>query len=431
MATVVTWDLSLKEVEIGKSVEFNAEGLAAFEDMEVVINLPSGGYYIWTVKADDKGRVRDSISLDSGLGQYIFCPKPACGYVNPNCAPLNVCPCSTSATDCNIKIEAPARAGVGDKTALIITGLKPSRYISIKIASNQDVTQFSGGISDVTGRLIYEVQQNLAGPISITVSDGSCISPPHILEIVDKGNSIPAIRAETSNACADAVDANFFFSKTNYAPSESGYLRLVVSNKGPTSREVTLAAEVSLVGATVTSEPFPSYINIRGYGTEEFTLLFKASGTDAVYTASITGSYICSGKIYAINGGSANSSVGNGQGVCGATLAFFGSVNASVEGESEVDADITILNSGNKTIDQVTVSEIRVPEGVTLLTTLPVGVAAIPPNETKTIKVKLKTSATPGYYSVVLPGDKITYRCAGSTTMAPINQTGFLSIEVK
>ena len=213
MATVVTWNLNVEELEIGKEVEFTAEGLAAHEGMAVVIQLPNGGVFLWGVQSDANGRVRDKIKLDSGTGQYIFCPKPACGYVNPHCRPLNVCPCGTSRTDCNIKIAGPSHIVKSTTVTYQVTNLTPSRAITTRVSNNQQVSFELTGYATVTGTYDLQFSHALAGVYSITVSDGICTSAPKIIEVANSQNEFPVLRPTNVNPCAAGIDLSLLFNK--------------------------------------------------------------------------------------------------------------------------------------------------------------------------------------------------------------------------
>lgn len=427
MATVVTWSLSVEELEIGKSVELTASGLGAHEGMAVLIQRPNGSHFLWGVQSDERGRVRDSIKLDSGLGQYLFCPKPACGNVVPTCKPLNVCPCGISRTDCNIKVEGPSQIIKGTRMSYIVSGLAPSKYITVKVSNNQQVSYDVNGISDTLGNFIFEFVHNLAGTYSLVFSDGSCTSHPKIVEVVNSQNEVPILRPANRNPCASSVDLSLHFSKSRYEPGELGHLRASVCNRGPEFRQIDLATSFVVPGGSITSQPIPATLGLSGYRCEEYTVLFTAGTIDDNYTASLFGSYECNGQYYVANGGSTNAIVGAGTGICSAVLQFFGIADGTTEVEvnAEVELEIVVFNAGNKIIDSSSLQGLTLPEHVELVTPLPTNSVAISPNSSQKIHVKVKATEA-GSYTIQIPADKLVYACSGQTV--PMNHIGYVTL---
>lgn len=429
MATVVTWNLNLNEVEIGKEVEFTAEGLDAHEGLGVFIELPNGSSFLWGVKADERGRVRDTIKLDSGLGQYVFCPKPACGYVNPRCRPLNVCPCGTSKTDCDVKITGPSHILRSTRVTYQVTGLRPSRAITATVANNQQVTFELHGSSDIYGNYDLEFYHAVAGVYSITVTDGYCASPPKLIEVANSQNEFPRLTPINTNQCASGVDMSMQFFKSTYGHSEDGYISVSVCNRGPEFRQISLTPSLVLPGATITSMPIPATLGLSGYRCEEYVILFKTGNSDTNYTANLFGSYECGGLIYTANGGSTNARVGTGSGVCSAMLQFFGTTSGSLNAavNEEVELSVTVFNTGNQIIDSFSVLQFALPANVVWVSTFPATSAAINPGEAKTVKVKVKPTAA-GTYTIQMPADKITYVCG--TTSVPLGSVAYVTLTV-
>lgn len=429
MASTVTWRLNLKEVEIGKTVEFSAEGLDSFELMAVLIQKPDGSHFVWGVQADANGRVRDTISLDSGLGQYLFCPRPACGNVVPHCHHLNVCPCGVSKTNCNITVEGPSQIVKGTAISYVVRNLKPSRLVTTKVSNNQQVSYDIVGVASVMGEYIFVLDHNLAGTYSLTFSDGDCTSAPKIVEIINSQNEIPILRPDNKNPCADGIDITLKFNKSSYAPSERGNILVSICNRGPEFRQVSLAPSLVLPGATVTSMPVLPTIGLPGYKCEEMVILFTTGTADAAYTANLYGSYLCGGLPYTANGGSANAIVGKGLGVCSALLQYFGTVSGSQTASvnEEVELALDVYNSGNKIIDSVSLTKLVLPAGVTVVTPLPVTAAFFAPGAAVKLKVKVKAAAA-GTYTISLAADSIKYKCGGADVF--LTSPGFVTLTV-
>lgn len=428
MASTVTWSLNVEEVEIGKYVEFSAEGLDSFEGMAVLIQLPNESTFLWGVQADGGGRVRDKIKLDSGLGQYLFCPKPACGYVVPRCAHINVCPCSVSKTDCSLIVEGDNQIVKGLPYSYRVSGLKPSAAITARISSNRDPSYTVTGVSDVQGNYIFEFTHNMAGTYSLVFSDGSCTSAPKIIDVVNSINEIPAIRSPNNNSCAASVDISIKFSKSKYAPQELGFIKASVCNRGPDYRHMALYPSFVMPGATITSMPIPPALGISGYRCEEYTILFNAGpGQDASYFASLSGSYECNTAIFTANGATTNAIVGNGAGVCSGVLQYFGTVSGAPNAEvnEEIPLSVQIYNSGNTVIEYGAVNSLTIPEGVQLVTPLPIATNPIEPGTAQSLEIKVKPIAA-GAHTIQLPSDALVVKCTAGEI--PLGTVGFVTI---
>lgn len=427
MATTVSWSVSNESVEIGEYLELTAEGLDSFETMAVLIQLPNASHFMWGVQADSNGRVRDKIKLDSGAGQYLICPKPACGYVVPRCKHINVCPCAESSTNCAINVEGPDQIIKGTTITYVVSGLRPSKAITAKVANNTQTSYSLERTSDESGVLHFEFIHNLAGTYAITFSDGVCTSAPKIIEVVNSQNEIPQLRAQNRTVCASAVDIFIAFSKAKYSPNELGYLKASVCNRGPEFREVALSPFFSLPGATITSMPIPEVVGLSGYRCEEYTILFSAGpAADASYFASLPGSYECQTRIFTANGATTHAIVGVGKGVCSGTLQYFGTVsggNSYVAGE-EIELSVQVFNSGNKVIEYGAVNALTLPEGVSLVTTLPIATNPITPGTSQSLRIKIKATEK-GDYTIQLPADKIVVKCGEGEI--PLNSVGYIS----
>lgn len=429
MSSVVTWKLNLTELEHGKEVEFVAAGLASFEGMAVLIQRPDGSHFMWGVQSDVNGRVRDKIKLDSGLGQYLFCPRPACGLVNPRCAPLNVCPCAVSNTDCNIKVAGTSQLVAGISNVYQVTNLAPSKFITVLVSSNTGVAYELNGVSDIHGVFNFEFLHNQAGTYSLVFSDGACTSAPKIIEIINSQNEVPILRPENRNPCADGVDIILTFNKGVYAPSELGYVSVSICNKGAQFREISLTPSLILPGAVITSMPVPPVLGLPGYKCEEMVILFSAGPEDSVFVANVFGSYMCGGLHYTVNGGTTNALVGKGVGVCSAMLQYFSTVSGGTTAtvNEEVELQIDVYNSGNKAITEANFVGLNLPANVTLVAGGTTTVGPILPGESKSIKVKVKASA-PGTYAIQLAANGVTYKC--TDTSIPLNSVGYVSLTV-
>lgn len=428
MASTVKWELSLEEVEIGKEITLTAMGLDAHEGMVVLIDLPNRSVFQWGVQADEFGRVRESIKLDSGLGQYTFCPRPTCGNVVPHCRTINVCPCGTAKTGCDVKITGPDKIVAGHPTTFIVSGLRPSWACSLKLASNEFSTAFFDRVSDVEGELHFELDWRLAGTYALTASDGSCISPPLILNVVNSLNESPVIASTDANPCSYAIDISTTFSKANYRPTESGVLHVSACNRGPEYREITISSFLDLSGATITSMAIPSVITLSGYECKEYNTLFATSASDGVLSAQLSGSYICHGNIYAANGSASNATVGKGSGYCAAMLQalVLHEPKTSYAVDEEISIDVIIFNSGNVPISNAYVLSANLPENVGFTGPMS-SLTNIAPGTSQTLTFKVKASAA-GNYTIQIPGNKITYSCGG--TQVPIGTTGYVSFVV-
>lgn len=426
MATTMTWDLSLTEVEIGKEVTLTAEGLAAHEGVAVVIQRPDGSVFIWGVTSDANGRISDTIKLDSGLGQYVFCPKPACGYVVPRCRHLNVCPCNTARTDCAVKIEGPARIMAGHEVTWEVTGLTPSKLISVKLATNTGVSSFIEGISDTQGRYRYTTTINLADTYALTVSDGSCTSAPYIIEVISSTLDDPFLPPIVHGACDKTVDIRTSFNKVRYEYSEDGNLRVVVCNKSPYTRVIHLTQILGLPGAIISSNNIPDVVTLAGLDCKEYLVLFRVGASDVSLSATIAGAYDCNDALFSATGGTAHAVVGAGQGICNAILQFFGdSVNPTTNyTSSPIELSVQIFNAGNQPITITEVPSFALPANVTFNTTMPVSVGPVAVAATATLTFKLDISA-PGSYTIYIPPGTIKYTCGGS--MLTIDSPAFFS----
>ena len=429
MASTVTWQLSLNEIEIGKEVDFFAEGLDSHEGMAVFIDLPDGSTFMWGVQADANGRVRDRIKLDSGLGQYLFCPKPACGNVVPRCAHLNVCPCGTSATNCNIQVEGPAQIVVGVESSFRFTGLIPSHAVTIKTANNQFTTSYINAIADIDGSYVFTWKQMLGVTYAVTISDGTCTSAPHIVDVIYSQNEAPVYVPNPSNDCASPIDLILAFDKGTYNKGFSGTLTLTVCNRGAQTRDITLVKSLSLNGATITADNIPTSATVAGYTCEEFTLKFTNALTDGTVSATVSGSYTCNGTLYTANRGSAHAIVGNGEGTCSAMLQYFGTTDGDTNVAVNVPVELTlqILNTGNVPLSQIRLSHMNVPPEITLGSSFPLFDTAIPVGGTGTITLDV-TPTDPGSYTISISGADTSYRCG--TNDIPLNAVGFITLVV-
>lgn len=429
MATVVKWKLNLRELEHGKEVEFEASGLSAYEGMAVLIQRPDGSSFLWGVQSDGNGRVRDKIKLDSGLGQYLFCPKPACGITSPHCDILNVCPCAISATDCNIKVSGSSQIVTRTSTVYQVTNLAPSKFVTATVSHNVNTSYEVNGISSPEGVWNFEFSHALAGTYSLVFSDGSCTSVPKIVQVINSQNEAPVLRAENRNPCADGVDITLMFNKGTYAPGELGFITVSICNKGPEFRELSLVPSLVMPGSTVTSMPVPVVMGLIGYKCEEMVILFDAGVNDASYSAALFGSYICGGLHYTANGGSTNALVGMGVGFCSAILQYFSTVSGAttVAINEEVELQIDVYNSGNKVISEANFIGLNLPANVTLLAGGTRTVGPIPAGESRALKVKVKASAA-GTYSIQLGADQVMYKCAEG--LVPLNSVGYVSLTV-
>lgn len=426
MGSVITWRLSLNEVEIGKEVEFFAEGIAPHTGLPVLITLPSGALFMWGVQSDSYGKVHDRIKLDSGLGQYLFCIPTECGSVSPRCAHLNVCPCSTVSVKCNVTVTGPSRIVRGTQHTFKVTGLLPSKLVTAQISNNEQTAYSISGISSVSGEFLFDFTHNVAGIYSLTFSDGSCTSAPMIVTVANSQSEFPVLVPDLSSACEAAVDATLTFNKATYVAGETGTLKARICNRGAEFRQIALATTLSMPGATITSNPVPAALGLSGYRCEEYTILFNAGTTDTNYSANIYGSYECQGKYFTANGGAANAIVGVGQGVCSAVLQYFGaSAGTSVSINTDVELEIQVYNAGNKIIDSASLLQLNLPEHVTVVDTLPLVSEAIPPGESKTITVAVQISQA-GSYTINLPADKLVFTCSGAQT--PIGSPGFVTL---
>lgn len=429
MASTVKWELSLDEVEIGKEVTFTAMGLSAYEGMVVLIELPNQSVFQWGVQADEFGRVREIIKLDSGLGQYTFCPKPTCGSVVPHCRPLNVCPCGKADTGCAIKITGPAQIVTGYKTTYTITGLAPSRASTVKLASSEFSTAFFDRIPDPTGTLLFELDWKLAGAYALTASDGNCVSAPLIINIINSLNEAPVLNPADANPCSYSIDISATFSKANYKPNESGVIYISACNRGPEYREISLASYLDLPGATVTSQGLPSVVSLSGYECKEYSILFTCGTSDAVLNIQLSGSYICHGNIYAANGSATNSTVGKGSGYCAAMLQAFIPHNSKdfyAVGE-EIALDVTLFNSGTVPISSAYITSTNLPENISYVAPL-TSFSNIAPGTPQTVTFKVKASGV-GNYTIQIPSGKITYSCGGN--QVPLSSPGYVSFAVR
>lgn len=426
MGSVITWRLSLNEVEIGKEVEFFAEGVAPHTGLPVLITLPSGALFMWGVQSDSYGKVHDRIKLDSGLGQYLFCIPTECGSVSPRCAHINVCPCSTVSVKCNVTVTGPARIIRGTQHTFKVTGLLPSKLVTAQISNNEQTAYSISGISSVSGEYLFDFAHNVAGIYSLTFSDGSCTSAPVIITVANSQNEFPVLAPDFSSACESAIDATLTFNKSTYAANETGTLKARICNRGAEFRQIALTTVLSLPGATITSNPVPTTLGLSGYRCEEYTILFNAGAADTNYSANIYGSYECQGKYFTANGGAANAIVGVGQGVCSAILQYFGAAaGTDVAINTNIELDVQVYNAGNKIIDSAALLQLNVPDHVTIVDTLPISSAAIPPGEAKTIKVTVKISQA-GSYTINLPANKLVFNCSGATN--PVGSPGFVTL---
>ena len=429
MASTVKWELSLEEVEIGKEVIFTASGLSAFEGMVVLIDLPNRAVFWWGVQADEFGRVRESIKLDSGLGQYTFCPKPTCGDVVPSCRIMNVCPCGKADTGCAIKISGPAQIVTGHKTTYIITGLTPSKASTVKLASSEFSTAFFDKIPDATGTLLFELEWKLAGTYALTASDGNCVSSPVIINIINSLSEAPVYASVDANPCSYSIDISAAFSKANYKPNESGVVYISACNRGPEYREISLANYIDLPGATITSQGLPSVVTLSGYECKEYSILFTCGGTDSVLNIQLSGSYICHGNIYAANGSATNATVGKGSGYCAAMLQalVLHTPKQFYDINEEVAIDVILYNSGTVPISSAYISSTNLPENVSYAGALE-SFSNIAPGTSQTVILKVKATKA-GDYTIQIPQGKITYSCGEN--QVPLSSPGYVSFSVK
>lgn len=429
MASTVTWELSLNEVEIGKEVTLTAEGLDKFEGMVVLIQKPDGSHFMWGVTSDGNGRVRETIKLDSGLGQYLFCPRPACGYVVPRCRHLNVCPCGTAKTNCNIQVVGPNKILTGQKATWEVSHLQPSKVVSVKIANNRQVSSLTAGIAGVDGIYHFETSMSLADTYSLVFGDGHCTSAPFIFDVISSTNEDPALQYLQRGACDKTVDIKAAFNKGTYAHSEAGNLKVTICNRSPYSRTVALTKSIQVPGATVTSNNIPDTVTLAGLECKEFLVLFLTGTADASYSASITGNYDCNNALYAATGGSAHAILGAGIGVCNAILQYFGtdSGGTSYAPNDEVEIKVDVYNSGNAPISEIKLATFPLPANVTFVSGVPQTVTTLAPGATKSLTFKVKPSVA-GTYTIHLPSDKVTYKCGSEEK--PIGSPGFITLTV-
>lgn len=431
MASLVTWDLNLTEVEIGKEVEFTAEGLGAFENMGVLITLPNGSSFIWGVMADENGRVRETIKLDSGLGQYHFCPKPACNRVSPFCRPLNVCPCGKTATDCAITITGPDRVMMRDRVTYIVSGLKPSSKVTVKLASRDQVTSFRDLISDVNGNLYYEFSWAVEGQYALTFADQNCISHPFIVDIVGDTNWPIGLPKTQLDDCSAPITISAFFNKTVYEKNEAGSLKVSFRNTGSHSRNLTVFKSFVFGDANITLDPIPLSVTVPGYATVEYVVFFTAGNSDKIISGSIGSSYSCGDLDFTANGSEFFATVGAGAGYCSAVLQYFAADDPqnSYPTDTEIDIVLTVLNTGTTPISEVVVNQLNIPADTTIVTALPVTFGPINAGASDSTIIKVKFSQ-PGSYTVQLPAGSVQYKCAASLDYSPISQPGYVTFNV-
>lgn len=431
MAKVVTWDTSVTSLEEGKELTVTAEGFASNEKFTMFIQKPDGSYFNWELQADNSGKVSKQIMLDSGLGQYIFCLDATCGHSSPRCRHVNLCPCNVdSSKKCDIKVSGPDRILRNTAVVYEVTGLSPSRYISAKVSSNTQTGAFYSGSSDVDGKFLFEFQHALPGVYSVTFSDGTCVSSPHIIEVISSMNEMPIVMAVDTNYCAEPTEFTLRFDKSVYGFNEAGTLKTTLKNHSAYARTVAIAVVANAPGAQMYSDLFPGVVELPGYGTAEYVIYFKTGTADTVYAASVSGSYSCGGQVYAVNGAAANVTIGNGTGFCNAVLQFFGNTSGSgaVEKNKEVEITATLLNTGNVTIASAELGRLELPTGAVMVTPLPAKFDPIPVGESKSVKLKLKFVEA-GAFTVRLPAGGISYSC-GTGIPTPVNSAGYVSFSV-
>lgn len=431
MAKNLVWNTDVTSLEEGKELWVSGSGAAPHEQITIHIQKPDSSYFVFGIKSGADGRFNEPIMLDSGLGTYILCLDPQCGVSDPTCRKVDLCPCQiTSSNKCNIIISGPSRVLRGQKVPYEIVGLRPSRYVSVRISSNTQGDSYLSGVSDLTGKLIFELEQNTIGAISLTFSDGECLSNPYIVDIIGSMNEVPKIIAVDSNYCATPTDINLRFDRSAYQPGESGSLRMTIKNNSAYGRLVSLAMEAIAPGATMQNELFPQAVDIPGYGTKEFAIYFSAGQQDAIYSARVSGSYICGGLTYAVNGAAAIATIGNGTGYCNPVLQFFGATSGgtAVKVGDEAEISVTILNAGNVPIVRASVNQITMPENSSIVANLPI-IEDILPGESKTGKFKVKFTKE-GSYTIHMPSGGLTYTCSSGEPTTPLRSPGFVTFSV-
>lgn len=431
MATVVTWKLNLQEVEIGKEVEFIAEGLDAFENMGVFITLPNGSSFVWGVVADANGRVRETIKLDSGLGQYHFCPKPTCGRVIPFCAPLNVCPCRKSSTDCDIKVTGPDRLMMRSKAIYVVSGLKPSSKITIKAASRDQVTSYVDRISDHNGELRFEFSWAVEGQYALTFADESCISHPFIVDIVSDTNWPIGLTKQQIDDCAAPVSISAYFNKASYKKNEVGSLKIAFRNTGSQARNLSIYKAFVFNDANITLDPIPLSLDIPGYSTMEYVVFFTAGASDKIISGSIGAAYTCGDLNFTANGSEFSAIVGAGEGYCSAILQYFAAENPqnSYEPDEEIDLVLTVLNTGSVPISQAVVNQFNIPADTAIITLIPITFGPINAGASASVNIKIKFTAE-GSYTIQLPAGSVQYKCQAAGQFVPVTQPGYISFNI-
>lgn len=428
MATVVTWRLNLKEIEIGKEVEFTAEGLAPFEGMAVLIQRPDGSDFIWGVQSDADGKVRETIKLDSGLGQYIFCPRPECGNVIPHCLPLNVCPCIRSSSNCNIRVTGPDRILSRSAHVFLVSGLRPGYKVTAKAASVSQVTSQENLIADANGELRFEFSWGIIGQYALTFSDGDCISAPFIVDVVEDPNYPIGIGRQSADDCSAPIEIKTKFNKGSYQINETGTLRVSISNLSSQSRTISIQKFFALGDAIITSDTLPNALVIPGYTTQSYLIFFVTGPSDKILAGTITANYYCNELPFGSNGSAFSAIVGVGEGVCNGVLQFFGAADGetNVDVAAPVDLSFEIVNYGNSPITDVKISALDLPDNVTLNTPLPLTGGPIAPGAVLALTASV-TMSEGGTFTIHMPANSISYRCGVANDWLTISQQGFVT----
>ena len=431
MSSVVTWRLNLREIEIGKEVELTAEGLAAHEALPILITLPGGGTFLWGLQSDANGRIRETIKLDSGLGQYMFCPVPECYSVNPQCAYLNVCPCARSATDCNIHIEGPAHLLKQQTATYLISNLLPSRAVTVQIAANNQVTSIQNLVSDVNGELRYEFSWAMSGYYALTVSDGQCISAPKIIEVSENINFPSVLNISGYDDCQTPINISAVFDKAAYEPNTTGVLRVSVRNGGAIPRSISIAKSYNFGDGNITADAVPNAIYIGGYSVLEYIVVFNTGLSNKTLSGTFFGSYPCGGEYFSVNGAAFNAQVGVGEGVCSALLEYYGAETpgAEIHVNDEVNISIEVNNSGNIPLNDIKLDSFPLPTNAAFVSSFPLVSGMLAAGATALITLKVKFTAT-GTYTIHLPVGPLSYRCSSSGEYKQISQVGYVTFTV-